>query len=153
VQSCFPSQDLESTINPLVYPMGAHDPLLLPLGPSGLEYPSESDLVVCRSSSPRACDSLLIDSASPSQNLHRHMEYGQFTSPFGTVDPCLRDLSDFELPSDAAILEAMTMVSIPWEDLHHGLCFLPSWDTVQVDYRRDSWCEPSSGLYLNQFHT
>jgi hypothetical protein len=65
VQSCFPSQDLQSTIDPLVYPMGALEPLLPPLGPSGLEYPSESDLAICRSSSPRACDSSLIDSASP----------------------------------------------------------------------------------------
>jgi hypothetical protein len=40
------------------------------------------------------------------------MEYGQFTSPFGTVDPHLRDFSDFELPSDEAILEAMTTVCV-----------------------------------------
>jgi hypothetical protein len=153
VQSCVPSRYLVSTIDPLVYPMGAWEALLPSLGPSGLEYPSESDLIVCRSSSPRACDSSLIDSASPGQNLHRHMEYGQFTSPFGTVDPHLHDFSDFELPSDEAILEAMTTVSIPQEDLHRGLCFLPFWETSQVDYRRDSWSEPSSGLYLNQFHT
>jgi hypothetical protein len=76
VQSCFPSRDLESTIDPLVYPMGAWEPLLPPLGPSGLEYPSEFDLVVSRSSSPRDHDSSLIDSASPGQNLHHHMEYG-----------------------------------------------------------------------------
>jgi hypothetical protein len=81
------------------------------------------------------------------------MEYGQFTSPFGTVDPRLRDFSDFELPSDEAILEAMTMVSIPREDLHRGLCFLPFWETFQVDSRRESWSKPSSRLYLNQFHT
>jgi hypothetical protein len=77
------------------------------------------------------------------------MEYGQFTSPLGTVHPRLRDLSDFELPSDEAILEAMTIVSILREDLHHGLCFLPFWETFQVYYRRDSWLEPRSGLYLN----
>jgi hypothetical protein len=153
VQSCFPSRDLESTIDPLVYPMGAWEPLIPPLDPSGLEYPFEYDLIVCRSSSPGACDSSLIDSASPCQNLHLHMEYGQFTSPFGTVDPRLRDFSDFELPSDEAILEAMTMISIPQEELHCGLCFLPFWETSQVDYRRDSWSEPSNGLYLNQFHT
>jgi hypothetical protein len=153
VQSCFPSQDLESTIYPLVYPMGAWEPLLPPLGPSGLEYPSESDLIVCRSSSPRACDSSLIDSTSPGQIHHRHMEYGQFTSPFGTVKPHLHDFSDFEFPLDESILESMTTVSIPREDLHCGLCFLPFWDTSQVDYRRDSWSEPGSGLYLNQFHT
>jgi hypothetical protein len=76
VQSCFPSRGLESAIDPLVYPMGAWDPLIPPLGPSRLEYPSESNLVVCRSSSPRARDSSLIDSASPGQNLHHHMEYG-----------------------------------------------------------------------------
>jgi hypothetical protein len=81
------------------------------------------------------------------------MEYGQFTSPFGIVDPRLGDLLDFELPSNEAILEAMTTISILWEDLHCGLCFLSFWDTFQVDYRRDSWSMPSSGLYLNQFHT
>jgi hypothetical protein len=150
VQSCFPSRDMVSTIDHFFYPMGAWEPLLPPLGLSDLEFPFESDLIVCRSSSPCACDSSLIDSASPGQNLHRHMEYGQFTSPFGTVDPprsC--DFLDIEFPSDEAILEAMTMVSIPWEDLHRGLCFLPFWETFQVDYRRDSWSEPSSGLYLN----
>jgi hypothetical protein len=133
--------------------MGAWEPLFPPLGPSRLEYPSESNLIVCRSSSPRSCDSLLIDSASPGQNLHHHMEYGQFTSPFGIVDPHLRDFLDFEFLSDEAILEAMTTVSIPREDLRRGLCFLPFWETFQVDYRRDSWSEPSSGLYPNLFHT
>ena len=113
MQSCVLSRDLVSTIDPLVYPMGAWESLLPSLGPSGLEYPSESDLIVCRSSSPRARDSSLIDSASPDQNFHRHMEYGQFTSPLGTFDPHLRDFLDFELPSNEAILEAMTTVSIP----------------------------------------
>jgi hypothetical protein len=74
VQSCFRSRDLESSIDPLVYPMGAWEPLIPPLGPSRLEYPSESDLVVCRSSSPRDRDSSLIDSASPGQNLHHHRD-------------------------------------------------------------------------------
>jgi hypothetical protein len=133
--------------------MGAWEPLLPHLGPSGLEYPSEYDLIVSRSSIPRDRDSSLIDSASPGQNLHRHMEYGQFTSPFGTVDPRLRDFLDFQLPSNEGILEAMSTISILREDLHRGLCFLPFWDTFQVDYRRDSWSEPSIGLYLNQFHT
>jgi hypothetical protein len=95
VQSCFPYRDSVSAIDPLVYPIGAWEPSLPPLGPSELEYPSEFDLVVFRSSNPRACDSSLIDSASPGQNLHRHLEYGQFTSPFGTVDPHLRDSSNF----------------------------------------------------------
>ena len=130
--------------------MGALAP---PLGPSWLEYPSKSDLVVSRSSSPRDRDSSLIESASPGQNLHHHMDYGQFTSPFRTVDPRLHDFSDFELPSDEAIIEDMTMISIPQEDLHHGLCFLPFRETSQVDYQRDSWSEPSNGIYLNQFHT
>jgi hypothetical protein len=133
--------------------MGAWEALLPSLGPSGLEYPSKSDLIVCRSSSPCAHDSLLIDSVSPGQNFHHHMDYSQFTSPFGTVDPHLCDFSYFELPSDEAILEAMTTVSILQEDLHHGLCFLPFWETFQIDYRRDSWSEPGSELYLNQFHT
>jgi hypothetical protein len=153
MKSCLPSRDLVSTIDPLVYPMGAWEPFLLPLGPSDLESHSDSDLVVSISSSPRSCDSSLIDSASPDQSLHRHMEYGHFSSPFGTVDPHLRDFSDFKLPSDEAILEAMTTVSMSWEGLHRGLCVPPFWETFQVDYRRDSWSYPSSGLYLNYFHT
>jgi hypothetical protein len=118
--------------------MGAWEPLLPSLGTSDFESPSESDLVVCRSSSSCTSDSSLIDSTSPSQNLHLHMEYGQFTSPFGIVDPHLHDFLYFELPSDDAILEAMSKDSILWEDLHHGLCFLPLWETSQVDYQRDS---------------
>jgi hypothetical protein len=47
-----------------------------------------------------------------------------FLHPLG-LSTLLNDLSDFELPLDEVILEAMTMVSIQWEDLHHGLCFLP----------------------------
>jgi hypothetical protein len=67
------------------------------------------------------------------------MEYGQFASPIDIVDPpCSCDVSDIEFPSDEAILEAMTMDYILWEYLHHGLCFLPFWDTFQVDYRRYS---------------
>jgi hypothetical protein len=149
VQSCLPSRDLVSTIDSLVYPMGAWEPLLPPLGPIDIESLFESDLIVGRSSSPHACDYSLIDSTSCGQNLHRHMEYGQFISCFGTVDPRLCDFSDFELPSDESILEAMIMVYIPWEGLHRGLCFVPFWETFQVDYRRDSWSEPSSRLYLN----
>ena len=117
--------------------MGAWESLLPPLSPSDLESPFESNLIVCRSSSPCACDYSLIDSASPGQNLHCHMKSGHFASPFGTIDPPhLCDFSDFKFPLDEAILESMTMVSILWEDLHHGLCFLPFWETFQVDYRR-----------------
>jgi hypothetical protein len=95
LQSCFPSRDLVLVIDPLVYPMGAWEPFFPPLGPSDLESLSEFDLVVCRSSSPCACDSSLIDFASLTQSLHRHMDYGHFTSPFGTIDPRLRDFLDF----------------------------------------------------------
>jgi hypothetical protein len=140
VHSCFPYQDLVSTIDPLVYPMGEWEPLLPPMVLSDLEFPFKSDLIVCRSSSPHACDSLLIDSSSPCQNPHRHMEYGQFFSPFGIFNPphsCY--FSYFEFPSDEAILEAITMVSIPWEYLYHGLFFISFWDTFEVVNRRASW--------------
>ena len=140
MQSCLPSQELVSAIDPLVYLVGAWEPFLSSLGPSDLESPSKSDLVVCRSSSPHACDSSLIDSSSPSQNLHRHMEYGHFSSPFGTIDPpCSCDFSNIEFPSDESILELMTTYCIPWEYLHYGLHFLPFWETFEVEYRRDSW--------------
>jgi hypothetical protein len=128
------------------------DPLLPPLGPCDLKFPFESDLTICRSSSLCACDSLLIDSANPDQNIHHHMEYGQFASPFGIVDPPRsRYFSDIELPSDEAILEAMTTDYIQWEDLHRSLCFLPFWETFQVDYRSDSWSKPNNELFFKPF--
>jgi hypothetical protein len=71
--------------------MGEWEPLLPHLGPSDIESISEFDLIVCRSSIPHSFDSSLIDSVSPGHSLHCHMEYGQFTSPFGTVDPHLHD--------------------------------------------------------------
>jgi hypothetical protein len=115
VQSCFPSPDMVSKID--------------------LEFSFEFYLAGCISSIPCACYSSLIDSAGPGQNLHRHMKYGELASPFVIVDPpCSRNFLDFELPLDEAILEAMTMYCIPCEDLHHGLCFLPFWETFQVDY-------------------
>jgi hypothetical protein len=73
VNSCFPSRDLVSTIDPLIYRMGA---LLPPLGPANLEFHFKSNLVVCRSSIPYDCDSSLIESTSYGHNLHHHMEYG-----------------------------------------------------------------------------
>jgi hypothetical protein len=76
MQSCFPSRYMVSTIGQSFYLMGAWDPLLPPLGPSDLESPFESGPVVCRSSSPHACDSSLIHSAIPGQNLHLQMDYG-----------------------------------------------------------------------------
>jgi hypothetical protein len=105
--------------------------LLPPLGSSGLESPFESDLFICRSSIPDACDSSLIEYSIPNQNPHRHMGYAQFTSPFVTVNPphsC--DFLDFELPLYEVIFEAMTRVYIPWEDSQHGLCFLPFCETI-----------------------
>jgi hypothetical protein len=65
VKSCFPSRDLVSTIDPLVYPMGEWELLLPPLGPSDIESPFESDIIVCRSSIPHDFNFLLIDSANP----------------------------------------------------------------------------------------
>ena len=104
-----------STIDQYFYPVRAWEPLLPPLGPSGLEYPSESDLIVCRSSSPRARDSSLIYSVSPGHNLHCHMKYGQFSFPFGTVDPPHSpNFSYIEFPLDEVILEGMTTI------LYHG---------------------------------
>jgi len=65
MKSCFPSQDFFSAIDPLVYRMGSWDPLLPPLGPTDIGFPFDSDLAICRSSSPCACESSLIDSTNP----------------------------------------------------------------------------------------
>jgi hypothetical protein len=79
LQSCFPSRDKVSTIDQVLYPMGACEPLLSPFGLSNLVFPLEFDLTVCETSSPGICES---------------------SSP---------NFLDVEFPSDEAILEAMIM--------------------------------------------
>jgi hypothetical protein len=76
VQSCFPSRDMVSIIDHIFYPTGAWDPLLPPLGLSGLESAFDFDIVFYISSISCACDSSLIDSACPNLNIHLHMEHG-----------------------------------------------------------------------------
>jgi hypothetical protein len=49
--------------------------------------------------------------------------------PFG----CSCDLLDIEFPLDEAILEAMTMVDIPLEDMHHQLSFFSKLEQLVVD--------------------
>jgi hypothetical protein len=79
LQLCSPSRDKVSTIDQVLYPMGACKPFLSPLGLSNLVFPLESDLVVCKTSSPGIC---------------------VLSSP---------GFMDVEFPSDEAILEAMIM--------------------------------------------
>jgi len=47
--------------------------------------------------------------------------------------PC--DLLDIEFPLDEAILEAMTMVDILLEDMHHQLPFLSKLEQLVVDMK------------------
>jgi hypothetical protein len=88
--------------------MGEIEILLSPIGLRDCEFPFESDLIVCRSSSPSSYDSLIIESANSDQNIHPHMEYGQSTSPIWVVNPpSSHDFLDVEFPSYEAILEAI----------------------------------------------
>jgi hypothetical protein len=77
LQSCFPSQDRVSTIDHVVYPMGKGDLLLSPFVPSDLDFSLESDITICKTSSPGIC----------------------VMSSLGFMD--------VEFPSDEAILEAL----------------------------------------------
>ena len=46
------------------------------------------------------------------------------------------DYLDMVFPSDEAIIEAMSSVEPPWEELHHKSYFLPSLDRLEhEDYR------------------
>jgi hypothetical protein len=93
-------------INQVLYPMGACDPLLSPIGLSNLAFPLEFDLTI-----------------------------GE-TSSHGMCAPSSPDFLDVELPSNEAILEAMiidfipppeleslqmTYQRIPWPNLSNGL--------------------------------
>ena len=43
------------------------------------------------------------------------------------------DFLDDDFPSDEAILEAMSGIEQPWEELHHRLNFLPKIDRLECD--------------------
>ena len=42
------------------------------------------------------------------------------------------DLLDLVLPSDEAVIEAMTSPDKPWEDLHHRSYFLPDLSRIEA---------------------
>ena len=51
------------------------------------------------------------------------------------------DFLDAVFPSDEAIIEAMSRVEPPWEDLHHRSYFLPERDHMDHDDFRDIFSE------------
>jgi hypothetical protein len=87
--------------------MGAREPLLYPIGPRDLEFPLESDLTICETSSPDICE-------SSSPNVH--------------------DLLDVKFPLNEVILETLIMDGLPWEYMHRILFFLPELENLSIDY-------------------
>ena len=47
------------------------------------------------------------------------------------------DFLDDVFPSDEAIIETMSKVEPPWEELHHRSYFLPELECMECDYFRD----------------
>jgi len=70
--------------------------------------------------------------------------FGLSILPFHTIS------LDVELPSNEAILEAMTMDDRSWEDTHYKLFIFPKIETLEVDYQINLWPDPSNELYLNK---
>ena len=50
----------------------------------------------------------------------------------------VHDCLDSVFPSDEAIIEAMSRVEPPWEELHHRSYFLPELDHMDHEYFRNS---------------
>jgi hypothetical protein len=82
LQSCLTSRDKVLVIDHVLYPSGARDPLLPPIGLSDLEFPIKSSLTICETLSLGICES---------------------------SNPYLHDFLDVELPSNKAILKAMIL--------------------------------------------
>jgi hypothetical protein len=91
LQSCLPSRDKVLTVDYVVYPMEAWEPLLSHLGLRYFEFPLESNITICETPSTGICESL---------------------------SPSSRDFLDVELPLDKAIIEAMITDGRSWEDIH-----------------------------------
>jgi hypothetical protein len=53
----------------------------------------------------------------------------------------LHDCLDDTLPSDEAILEAMSGPDRPWDDLHHRSYFLPELEWIEQDEFRSTLSE------------
>jgi hypothetical protein len=59
---------------------------------------------------------------------------------------------DVEMPYDEVILETMTMDGRLWEGMHHIFLFLPELETLQVEYQRNPWPQPSDRFYLRKYY-
>ena len=56
-------------------------------------------------------------------------------APAWTLSPSsAQDFLDTTLPSEEAILEAMTGIDRPWDDLHHRSYFLPDLSEVESSF-------------------
>ena len=65
-------------------------------------------------------------------------EEDPYVLPAWVVDSShLHDFFDDVFPSDEAILEAMSGVEQPWEELHHRSYFIPKIDCMECDEFRE----------------
>ena len=66
--------------------------------------------------------------------------------------PAFEDSLDLVLPSDEAILEAMTESEQPWEDMHHRCYFLPEIESLE-NVECDLTSERETDWYRSPFAT
>jgi hypothetical protein len=76
----------------------------------------------------------LVQQASSNTNPTPAQEFDPLLEPIwaqGSLDDI--DSLDLVLPSDKAVIEAMTSLDKPWEDLHHRSYFLPELSRIKIE--------------------
>ena len=76
--------------------------------------------------------------AEPSPSSSQMKEEDLYVLPAWAVESShARDWLDDFFPSDEAIIDAMSRVEPPWEELHHRSYFLPKLDRMECDEFRE----------------
>ena len=113
------------------------DPWILPT-PNNLSEPIVTDVLL--PTTMVAYQDNLGCVAEPSPSSLRTEEEDPYVLPAWAVQSShTHDCLDSVFPSDEAIIEAMSGVEPPWEELHHRSYFLPELDRLEHDPDGDRW--------------
>jgi hypothetical protein len=104
------------------------DPWILPSPSATMDETGHSDM-----SMPLSVADSLVQQASSNPDPTPTKELDPLLEPiWAQVSLTTIDSLDLVLPSDEAVIEAMTSPSKPWEDLHHRSYFLPELNRIEA---------------------
>jgi hypothetical protein len=107
------------------------DPWILPSPSATMDETGHSGMSMPLSATEVACS--VVQQASANPDLTPAQELDPLLEPIWAHGSLANvDLLDLVLPSDEAVIEAMTSLDKPWEDIHHRSYFLPELSRIEA---------------------